>query len=296
MSEVRYATFDPEAFAVGGGLLDDADVLVKSARFQHFSYPGSNEVTTALMTILEDAEGKIHEQPYSVGNPEKFAPSEDGSKVLLTGTANSINAKSNFAQFVKSLIDAGVPRTLFQTDDIRVLDGLRVHVVAVAQKDKDGKTIKNAKGFDRTVLLASKLIALPGEKPTAAAKTTAPKGTKAATGAPATAKAPAAPAAGVEVTQEIADKAVGYIAQVAAKQGGTVARSKVSALVFQLAMQAKDSDKASLPKLAFDKDFLAANSERAVESTVANVEGYFAFEYDAATETIKDASQVAAAA
>jgi hypothetical protein len=292
MSEVRYATFDPEGFAVGGGLLDDADVLVKSARFQHFTYP-SGEVTTALMAILEDAESKVHEQVYSVGDPEKFAPSEDGSKVLLTGTANSINAKSNFAQFVKSLIDSGVPRTLFQTDNIGVLDGLRIHVVGVAQKDKDGKVIKNAKGFDRTLLLASKLIALPGEKPAAAPKTAAPKATKAATGAPATASAPAAPAAG-PVSQEIADKAVQYIAQVAVKQGGSVPRAKVSALVFQAAMVAKDTDKASLPKLAFDPDFLAANSGRPVEA--AGGEGYYSFEYDAASQVIKDASQIAAAA
>src|SRR5437868_4688184 len=141
-SEVRYATFDPEGFAVGGGLLDDADVLIKSARFQHFTYPGSDKTTTALMLILEDAEGKAHEQPYSVGDTDKFAPSDDGKKVLLTGTATSINAKSNFAQFAKSLIDAGVPRTFLQTDDIGVLDGMRIHVIGVAQKDKEGKVIK----------------------------------------------------------------------------------------------------------------------------------------------------------
>ncbi len=285
MSEARYATFDPEQFAVGGGLLDDADVIIKSARFAHFTYPGSGKTTTALVVTFEDAEGKAHEQVYSIGDTDKFAPSEDGSKVLLTGTATSINAKSNFAQFAKSLIDAGVNRTLLQTDDIRVIDGMRLHVLGVSQKDKDGKAIKNEKGFDRTLLLASKLLALPGEKVTAkpAAKTTKP----AATGAPATAKATAtAPAAGEPPSQEVADKAVQFISQAVVKAGGTVKRSSISPLVFQAAMIAKDPNKQSLPKLAFDPAFLAANSGRPVQDG----DNFYAYEYDEATQEIKAAA------
>lgn len=283
MSEVRYATFDPEGFAVGGGLLDDADVLLKEVGFQVYDYNGKGKETTALRVVMEDGEGKVHEQYYSVGDPSKFAASDDGSKILLTGTAASINAKSNFAQFAKSLIDSGVNRALLQTDDIRVIAGMRLHVNAVAQKDKDGKVVKNDGGFDRTLLLATKLIALPGEKPTTKAGA---KATKPAAGAPATSKTAAPAAAAAEVSEEVADKAVRYIALVATKQGGTVPRSKVSALVFQAAMQAKDADKAALPKLAFDPEFLTNNSGRPV------IEGdnQFFYEYDAATQVISAAA------
>lgn len=280
MSEVRYATFDPNGFSVGGGLLDDADVAIKSAEFRHFTYPGSDKTTTALVLNLEDAEGKLHEQPYSVGDPDKFAPSDDGGKVLLTGTAAAINAKSNFAQFVTSLINAGVSVTLLQTDNIRVIEGMRIHVNAVAQKDKDGKIVKNAKGFDRTVLLASKLISLPGEAPKAAPKAAGKK----AAGAPAaaTTSAPAASAA----SPEVADKAVRYITLVATAQGGEVPRSKVSALVFQKAMQDKDADKGALPKLAFDPTFLTENSGRPVQEG----DVLYAYEYDEKTQVIKVAA------
>lgn len=273
MSETRYATFDPEGFAVGTGLLDDADVVLKEVGFQHFDYNGKGKATTALRVLMEDAEGKSHEQYYSVGDPQKFAPSDDGSKVLLTGTATGINSASNFAQFAKSLINAGVPRTLLQTDDIRVIAGLKIHVNAVAQKGKDGAVQKNDAGYDRTLLLATKLIALPGEKPAAG------KGK-------AGSKATAAPAAAEAPSEAIADKVVQYVAQVAKASGGSVARSKVSALVFQAAMKAKDADKTALPKLAFDPDFLVANSGRGVQSG----DEFFAYEYDAATQTIKDAT------
>lgn len=275
MSEARYATFDPENFAVGTGLLDDADVLIKSAKFAPFTYPGTATTTLALILVLEDAEGKEHEQPYSVGDLDKFAASDDGSKILLTGNATQINAKSNFAQFIKSLIDSGVPRTRFQTDNIAHIVGTRVHVNAMAQKDKEGKEAKNAKGFTRTILLATKLIALPGEKPAAGTKAT---GTKATT-KPAASQTDAP-------SEEITDKVVGYVAQVAAAAGGTLPRSKVSALVFQAAMKAKDADKAVLPKLAFDPEFLTANSGRGVQ--VGDV--YTAFEYDAATQVITAAA------
>lgn len=286
MSEVQYASFDPETFVAGGGLLDDADVIVRNPRFASFTYPGTSSTTTALMTDLEDAEGKLHEQPYSVGDPQKFAASEDGQKVLLTGTATSINAKSNFAEFAKSLVNAGVPRTLLQqasVEGVKVLDGLRIHVVAQVQKDKSGNAIKNSKGYDRTLLLATKLIALPGEQPKAnqaASKPAAgaPKATKTAAAAPAVASAP--------VSEELADKAVQYITQVAGEQGGSVARAKVSTLVFQAAMKTKDADKQRLTSLSFDEGFLTANSGRPVQSGDVMV----AFEYDAATKVISKAA------
>lgn len=279
MGYVRYATFDPEAFAAGTGLLDDADVIVKEAGFRVYDYNGKADPSTTLRVLFEDAEGKAHEQYYGVGKPDKFTPSDDGKKILLTGTATAINVRSNFAQFAKSLVDAGVPRTLLQTDDIGVIAGMRLHVNAVVQKDKDGKETKNDKGYARTVLLATKLIALPGEKPTttAASKATSAK----ATGKPAT-TTPASEAP----SEVIADKTVRYLTEVAKASGGSVPRAKVSALVFQAAMKAKDADKAQLPKLAFDPEFLTAHSGRGVQVG----DEFFAYEYDATSQTISAAA------
>jgi hypothetical protein len=276
MSEVRYASFNPEAFVQGGTLLDDADVIVRNPRITHFTYPGGKSTTTALVLEFEDAESKKHEQPYSIGQPEKFAPSDDGSKVLLTGTATAINKSSNFAQFIASLINSGVPVSLFQTDDIKAIDGLRIHVNAVAQKDKSGNVVKNDKGYDRTVLLATKLIALPGEKPKSG-------GAKATAGS----KPAAAPAqAAAEVSDELADKAVRYLSTIAGEQGGSVPRAKVSTLVFQAAMKAKDDAKQQLMKVVFDEGFLKANSGR----PVVDGDTAYAFEYDEASKVISKAA------
>jgi len=280
MSEVRYATFDPETFVAREGLLDDADVIVRNPRFGHFTYPGTSTTTTALIVDLEDGEAKLHNQPYSVGQPDKFSPSDDGAKVLLTGTATSIDPKSNFALFVKSIINSGVPAKFFQTDDIKGIEGLRIHVKAQVQKDRDGNAIKNTKGYDRTVLLATKLIALPGQAPAAGApaagaKVSAPAGAKAP-------KAPAAPAAAAEVSDELRDKVIRYVAQVADAQGGTVLRSKVSTLSYQAAMKANDADKQAVMKLSFDESFLTDNTGRMVEADGKS----YAFEYDAAAKSI----------
>lgn len=278
MSEVRYASFDPETFVGGAGLFDDGDVIVRNPRIQQFTFPGEKSFTaTALVAEFEDAEGKLHEnQVYAIGDTDKFAASDDGTKVLLIGTAKNIHPKSSFAQFVTSLINSSVPKSLFQTDNIKVLDGLRIHVTAVPLKDKNDKVLKNAKGYDRTILLATKLIALPGQAPAGAKATKATAGTKAA---PAT-----APAA--EVSDDLADKAVRYLSVIAGEQGGSVARAKVSTLVFQAAMKAKDDAKQALMKVVFDEGFLTANSGRPV------VEGdtAFAFEYDAATKVISKAA------
>lgn len=280
MSEVRYATFDPTSF-VQGGLLDDADVRIADAGFQVWNYNGGGKDTTALRVAFEDAEGKTHEQFYSVGDPERFSPSDDGSKILLTGTATSINAGSNFAQFVKSLIDAGVPVSFFQTDDIKKLVDLRIHVNRVNQKERAGINNTRDNGQARTILLATKLISLPGQKPAGGGAT---KAAATKTGATKTSAPAAAPA--VEVSEELADKVVRYLSTVAGEQGGSVPRAKVSTLVFQAAMKAKDAAKQDVMKLAFDESFLTANSGR----PVTEGDEVFAFEYDSAAKVINKAA------
>lgn len=277
MSEVRYATLDPETFA-SSAFLDDADVIVQNPRFGQFNYPGG-AVTTALLAEFEDAEGKKHEQVYSIGDPQKFAASDDGSKVLLTGTASAIPSKSNFAEFAKSLINSGVPRELLQTDSISAIAGLRIHVRATPQKDAQGNVKKNDKGYDRTILLATAVIALPGASPKGAK---APAAAKPAAGA----KAAPAAAATAPVSEELADKAVRFLSVVVREAGGSMPRAKVSTAVFQAAMKAKDNDKQALMKVVFEESFLTENSGR----PVVEGESMFSFEYDAATKVITSAA------
>lgn len=284
MSETpRIAAFGQEDdFVTSSGLLDDADVTILSARFGHFTYPGGDTTTTALIVSVEDQDGKKHEQTYSVGDPEKFTPSEDGSQVFLQGSATKINSASNFATFITSLVNAGVDRNLFSTGNITVLDGMKLHVLAQPQKDRSGKEVKNAKGYTRTILLASKLLALPGAAPAKAASKPAAGAPKAAAG-----KKAAATTAAPEVSETVADKVVLYVAKAAAgEKDGSIARMKVATPVFRLTNAAADPDRLEIAKLSPNKEVLKANSGR----PVFDGEEAYSFEYDEASDTIKVAA------
>lgn len=266
-TQAQALSFNPND-AVQGGLLDAADVIVRAARICMWDYNGKAKATTAIRVQFEDGDGKLHEQYYSIGDPERYVPSEDGTQVLPTNGATGLNTSSNGYQFMKSLVDSGVPAD-FVTTDISKIDGIKLHVQQVAQPKRAGLSDQK----DRTILLATKLIALPGQSPV--------KG-----GSKGSANATAPAAAAASVSGDVADKAIIYISQVLAANGGTVPRAKVSQLVFQAANTAKDSDKAALTKIVYDEKFLAENSGRPVENGTDVV----AFEYDAASKTLKAAA------
>lgn len=259
MSEVRTASLNPND-AVQGGLLDDADVVIREARFTLWNYNGAAKDTTALRVSMEDADGKQHEQYYSAGDPERFVPSDDGRKLYLTGTATALNASSNVVQFLKSLIDAGFPAAGL-TDDIGAIDGLKAHVNRVTQQKRSFQGAAPDNGRERTILLVTKVIAMPGEKPKKG-------GAKAAT----VSVAPAVSAAnGSEVSDEIADAAAQYLLEILAENGGSIERQKVSQLAFQKALKAKDARKSEITKAVFNEQFLRSREEFAFDGKVISM-------------------------
>jgi hypothetical protein len=274
MSEaLRTASLNPDD-AVQGGLLDDADVEIVGARFDIFTYSTGQTGVGAIINF-RDAEEKIHEQFYSAGQSDRYVPSDDKTKLLLTGTATGLNQSSNLVAYLSSLVNAGVPKPFF-SDSIGVMVGMKLHVNRVNQP---GRAVlagsESAEGGrPKTILLATKLLSMPGEKTG-----------KAATKATAKATPGAAPvAASAEVSTELSDKAVQYIFRVSEKP---VLRQKISTLVFQAANTAKDADKQALTKIVFDESWLTANSGRPVEDAD---NGVVAFDYDAATKTLSRAA------
>jgi hypothetical protein len=277
MSEIRALSFNPND-AVAGGLLDDADVLIKEARICLWDYNGKANTTCAIRVAFVDGEDKQHEQYYSVGAPDRYVPSEDGRQVLPVAGATGLNTNSNAFRFIKSLVDSGVPADFIATD-IGKLDGMRVHVKQFAQEKRAGLN-QPQDDKNRTSLLVTKLIAMPGEKPKGGT-TKAATASKPATGAPAS-----APATTNAPSAEVADKAVIYIAQVLAANGGSVSRAKISQLVFQAANAAKDGDKQALTKIVYDEKFLNDNAGR----PVASGDEMVSFNYDAANKTLSAAA------
>lgn len=105
-----------------------------------------------------------------LGPATEWAPNKTKTGVVsLTG--KGIWNKSDIFQRIKSFIDAGFPKTRVSTD-LSVFVGGDYHLNRVVQ---EGKVRKNTDGTEgkRTILLVSKVYALPGEKPGRAAGTTA---------------------------------------------------------------------------------------------------------------------------
>jgi hypothetical protein len=265
MSEQTFVSLLPADAVESTGLpLDDADVILKSARFEMWNYNGQQAAGPALHIVFIDGEDKSHDQYYSAGKAEKSVPSDDGKYLLPTGDQKGLNKATKAFAFLASLFnaDAAGINALLADGDVSKLDGLRAHIIAVADKDKDGTVIKNAKGYDRTTLVVSKIIALPGQKPGGAKKGAATPAAKTTT---------AAPAAGGGIDPALDAKAAGYLLQILAERGGSVAKKEVPTLVFQAANNAKDADKAKLTTLVFKKEFLEAHPEFTVENDAVSM-------------------------
>src|SRR3954463_13477960 len=85
---------------VEGGLLDDADVLVRSARFAKWNYNGTQKDSLFLRTVLVTDDGKEHEEYLSAGDLRFFVPSSDGTKAVPVGAQTKMNINSNFGAFI----------------------------------------------------------------------------------------------------------------------------------------------------------------------------------------------------
>ncbi len=276
MTEARVASLNPND-AVQGGMLDDVDVIIESARFALWDYNGKSKTVPALRVQYKDGEDKLHEQYYSCGDIERFVPSDDGKKLLLLGTATALSTGSNVVQYLTSLMNAGFPAAKL-VEDVSTLDGLRCHVQRVTQAKRAG--IVQTDDKDRSILLVTKILADVGK-----AKATGPKAVKAATAAPATAAAPTTDA------DTLAPKTIEYIVAAAVGAGGAINRQAISQKVFQLAMAAKDADKAAVCKLAFDEAFLTANCGPRFADDGTPIAS---FDYDSASKAISAEMAVAA--
>ncbi len=234
MSNEQGAVFDE---FVQGGFLDDADVLIKSARFAKWNYNGTQKDSLFLRTVLVTDDGTEHEEYLSAGDLRFFVPSTDGTKAIPVGAQTKMNSNSNFGAFVLSLKNADTQGTareaLSKTDNISaVLEGMRVHVVRVAQPKRPGivnpdANISGQQERARTNLTVNKVIAYSGQTAPAAS---APAAGQAAPPAAAPAAAPATAAA--PASGDVADAAFGVLMEIVSGNGGSIEKGKVAGKVF----------------------------------------------------------------
>lgn len=235
-------SLNPTTF-VETGLLDDADVEITDAAFCTWDYMGKAPVSLALgveMTEINagpDGVRKKHEQYYSAGDLQYFKPSADGASIEPVSDKTAMNSNTNAAQFIASLVKAGVPGSSFESGSIKGIVGLKCHVNRVAQPKRAGLTQPAKDGErEKTVLLVSRLLsAVPNA---AGSGKVVRLGTRVASNAgnavdssPAGASTPQS--AGTSGNPEIDALANATLINILVTQGGSVAKAKLPGLAFK---------------------------------------------------------------
>lgn len=219
----------PETF-VEGGLIDDINATITDAKFTMYDYNGKSEngPVPALGIELELEDGTKHESYYSAGDAKYWAPSQDGKQLVPTGDKTSLTKSCKLAIFLTALINAGFSVDKLRSGDISIIVGLKAHFQRVADKERKGlvRTKEQEDRGQQSTLVVTKIIAMPGEAPKAAA---APK---AMVGAPAAAtqSASAAPSASVDDDAVLAL----LFGEVLPANGGSIAKTRVSQAVFKI--------------------------------------------------------------
>jgi hypothetical protein len=257
------ASLNPEEFVEGGGLIDDVDVVFINCLFAHFDYNGTVIPPAPCLQIdMETEDDEEITQYFSMGNPEDWSPSEDGTQLEATGKATGIRSTSNGGIFLKAMIDAGFPVDKIG-DDISVLNGMKCHVIQIPAPKRSGLVEKkrdDGKKFEKTILVISEIHSLPWEEDEAPAKgkTKAKAGgtkgkTKPATKTKAKAKAKPEAAEDEGGDDDIGGKAVAAILEILG-DAGTITKKELPAKIFQILKA--DPDRNAVVKMVFDDEFL----------------------------------------
>lgn len=148
--------FDRESYSEGGGLLDDVDVLVKSARFGLTDYRGSAQTkSTAFLLTMETDDGEEHEEIYSIGRKAEKAMRAKkegrGLEPKQGQQAVQLNVNCKAGRFFLSLIELDFQGS---GSDPSILEGMRFHV-----RRKALPKLENvADSKDTTVLLVTDIL------------------------------------------------------------------------------------------------------------------------------------------
>lgn len=231
--EARGALFDQ--FVVGG-LIDDADITLRSARFVPWDYNGTvNPPVLGLKLEMVDGEGNVHTDHLSAGDLKFFVPSGDGKKAIPVGKQEKLNINTNAVAFLVSLMNADTRGELTAkiktTDDISIIDNSRLHIVRKAQPKRPNivapEVVPGQAKPDPRQLTVEKVLAYPWETaaPTPVAQAAAPAVAQVQAAAPAAVAAPAGAAAAQSAT---------LLTQLIAEAGGSIKVGQIAGQVFKL--------------------------------------------------------------
>ena len=151
-----------------GTVISEADVEITGAKFGMFDYAGKRDAVPALMVSFKTTGGDVHEQGYTVGGTDDYAPSKDGRTLDILSDREKIHEQTNFAHFMEAFFKAGFPSTRINNDDIGCIVGTKGHVKQEVVK-RSGSNIK----AETSLLVFDKITALPGESKSSGAAASA---------------------------------------------------------------------------------------------------------------------------
>lgn len=170
--------FDPANHSQGGGLWDGKTVTITSAvaKTEALKYgekkgggpvldkkTGEPIIQTALYIkgIADGGDDKEREEVYSVGDKMAATPDGEGFTMKDGGPAR-FHANSNMGKFAAALKVSGFDLSVLYKDGKQRLKsglvGARFAFKAEAKLGKDGKTLKDDKGYDKNVHLPVKFV------------------------------------------------------------------------------------------------------------------------------------------
>ena len=175
MAKQKTASLRASSFVDALPMPIDGNYTWKECLFALFEYKkktGEVVATTcaARVTFLSEG-GEEFIQHYSVGDPSRVMPSDDGKEIVLVGDGTALNKSSNFFVLMKALEDAGLPDD-FLGDDFSVLDGMVTHNIGVPEPKRSGLagTQPAEGGRVRTLAVPDEIIKMPGKGKATAGK------------------------------------------------------------------------------------------------------------------------------
>jgi len=263
------ASMNPDNM-LAGGLMDDFDGTIVKARLVPWDYNGNidHDVLAVALTIQPDNDNEFV-QHYSCGELDNFMPSMDGETAvdpagegealegiyaLKVGKKDQLNNNTNWAHFLKALIDAQFDVTKI-TAAVSFVEGVYGHFNRIPQKKRSGIVVNTTAKDGKTARANDILVVTELKDAPAATKTAKKTETKATKAAP----AKAAPA-----DDDLGDKVTAIIVEAIEKAGDDgLAKSKLAGLIIK---NLEGAEKAKGVKIGTDNAWLSANEAFAFDA------------------------------
>ena len=220
----------PSDAVEGGAVPADKNLVIIGSRFSLWDYMGKAKTTTAAKIDFKDDDGTEYTQYYSVGDPERFAPSEDGKTLVAVGTAAALSKSSNFVLFMTALVNAGFPENKVG-EDISSLEGLKAYYIGQKPPTRAGLA-QNAPVEGQKVYEKVAGNAAGKALPKAEAETAEESSDETA-------------------EDDVTTAAVDFIGKVVKAEGGSTTRQKVAQAVFKDKELAKNGTRDGIASAVF---------------------------------------------